>query len=100
MKVSRVLAAPFPLARLFAGSKACRLPAEALMPGMTSVWPEPNTTVTTLSQTFCAHRLLPVIEQEEYDNHGLRPEPFFHAATPAVNRLQQKKKEEDDLFRS
>jgi hypothetical protein len=54
--------------------------------------PEPNPTVTTLSQPIRAHRLLPKENREEYDKQDALPEPF----TPFVAAAPQQKKEEDD----
>jgi len=48
--------------------------------------------VTTLSQSYRTHRLLPEQSREEYDNHDPLPEPF----TPIVAAATEQKKEEDD----
>jgi len=100
MKVARVLPAPLPLARQLAGRPTGRIQTEALMPGIAPAWPEPNPTVTTLSQPIRAHRLLPEENREEYDNHGLPPVPFTPAAATAADALRAQKNEEDAPFGS
>jgi hypothetical protein len=66
------------------------------MPGIASARPEPNPTVTTLSQPFRAHRRLPEANREEYDKQDPLPEPF----TLIVATATEQKKEEDDPFGS
>jgi len=92
VEITGVLPAPLPLAFQLAGRLTLRLQAEALMPGITPAWSEPNPTVTTLSQPLRAHRLLPKTNKEEYDKHNPLPEPF----TPIVAVAPEQKKEEDD----
>jgi len=100
VEVARVLPAPVPLTRPLAGRLTGRLQTEPLMPGIAPAWPEPNPTVTTLSQPCRAHRFLPEENREEYDNHGLPPEPFTPTATTAADQLREQKKEEHDPFGS
>jgi len=76
VKIAGVLPAPLPLAFHLAGRLTLRLQAEALMPGITPARPEPNPTVTTLSQSFRAHRCLPEEDREEYDKQDPLSEPF------------------------
>ena len=92
VEVAGVLSAPLPLAFQLAGCLTCRLQTESLMPGIASARPEPNPTVTTLSQPVRAHRLLPEENQEEYAKQDPMPEPF----TPIVAVAPEQKKEEDD----
>ena len=62
--------------------------------------PEPIPTVTTLSLSLRAHRLLPKENREEYDNHGLLPNRFTQIDATAADRPREQKKEEDDPFGS
>jgi hypothetical protein len=57
MEVSRVLSAPLFLTCPLAGRSAFRLQAELLVVGISAMRPEPNITVTTLSESLRAHLL-------------------------------------------
>lgn len=99
-EISRVLPAPLPLTRQLAGLLAFRLRAELLVVAVPRMRPEPIPTVTTLSLSLRAHRLLPKENREEYDNHGLLPNRFTQIDATAADRPREQKKEEDDPFGS
>jgi hypothetical protein len=70
------------------------------MVGIARMRPDTNPTVTTLSQSFRAHRLLPKKSQEEYDNHGVRPERLTQPSATTSAMPNEQKKKEDDPFGS
>ena len=96
MKITGVLVTPFPLTGVLAGHPAFRRQAVSLMPGIAPARPEPNPAMTTLSQSFCAHRVLPKENREEYDKHS----PLTDRFTQIVATPPEQKKEEDDPFGS
>lgn len=99
-EITRVLATPFMLTGALAGSLAFRLQTEPLVVSIARMRPEPNPAVTTLTESFCAHCLLPSQNQEEYNKRPHADRPF----TPKSERIGlhhlTAKKEEDDPFGS
>jgi hypothetical protein len=78
MEITGVLPAPFPLARSLARRLAFRLQTEPLVVGITRMRLVPNPTLTTFSESFRAHRLLPNANRREYDKRRQANCPFTH----------------------
>jgi len=70
MEIAGVLTPPLLLTRPLAGRLAFRLQTEPLMPRITAARPKPSPAVTTPSQPFCAHRILPVLTGKNTTTDG------------------------------
>jgi hypothetical protein len=96
MEVSRILSAPLFLTCPLAGRSAIRLQTEQLVVGIPPMRPEPNITVTTLSESLRAHLLSSEKPGEEYNKHPQVVCLVIDAlCLAALHRVLRKKKEND-----
>ena len=100
VEISGVLPAPLLLTGPLAGCLTVRLRTEPLVVDVARMRPEPKPTMTTLPQSFCAHRFLPKQDREEYDKPCRAGWPFTRPNTRAGLPTHTAKKEEDDPFGS
>ena len=100
MKVARVFPAPLPLTRPLAGDLAFRFQAKPLVGSISRIRSEPNLTVTTLTESFCAHRFLPSENRGEYNKRPRIERPFTSNSERIGLHHFTAKKEEDDPFGS